>query len=60
MAKLMEDLMMSAESGRLKALNISDTIEDEPDSKKKQSFLDSLCALIRKARLLAHLNLSKI
>ena len=34
-AKLIEDLNTSAESGRLKGLDISDTIADDPESKKK-------------------------
>ena len=60
MAKLMEDLAMGAESGSLKELDISDSIVDKEDSKQKQSFLDNLCTLIRKSRMLVQLNISKI
>ena len=59
-AKLMEDLSSSAESGSLKGLDISDSISDDVESKKKQSFVDALCTLIRKARCLINLNISKI
>ena len=34
-AKLMEDLSSSAESGSLKGLDISDSISDDVESKKK-------------------------
>ena len=60
MAKLLEDLSLCAESGRLKVLKIGTSVVDEEESKKKQAFLDSLCALIRKARLLASLDISMI
>ena len=62
MASLLENLSLSAESGRLKILEIGDTIhdEDENNNKKKQVFLDSLCALVRKGRLLASLDISGI
>ena len=61
MTKLMDELLSSAESGRLKALDISDSLyEDKPNQKMKQNFLDGLCALIRKSRLLTNLNISKI
>ena len=60
MTKLMEDLTMSAESGRLISLDITDTLIPDDVHKKKQAFLDSLCTLIRKARLLKLLNISKI
>lgn len=60
MAKLLEDLSLCAESGRLKVLKIGTSVVDEDESKKKQAFLDSLCALIRKARLLASLDISMI
>lgn len=59
-AKLIEDLNTSAESGRLKGLDISDTIADDPESKKKQIFVDNLCTLIRKSRTLVNLDISKI
>ena len=56
----MEDLNISAESGSLKGLDISEAISDDSESKKKQLFVDNLCALIRKSRSLINLNISKI
>lgn len=55
----MEDLLESAMSGKLLALDISDTVLDE-HGKQKQTFVDNLCALIRKSRKLARLNISKL
>ena len=43
---------MAGESGRLKRLDINDTIVDDENSKQKQTFLDNLCNLIRKSRQL--------
>ena len=60
LAQFMTNLLMSGESGRLKLLDISDTIVDDETRKQKQTFFDNLCNLIRKSRQLTKLNISKL
>ena len=61
MGALMQHLLYSGESGRLKSLDVSDTIADTEDaSKQKAFFINALCDLIKKSRQLQTLNISKI
>ena len=60
MAKFLDELAVSAESGRLLTLNISNTLVERDEGRKKSVFLDSLCSLIRRARLLKSLDISEI